>query len=86
MRMMIRDEDGATLAVEDMYVTVNLWEYFLEPKKPMDSFDSRFGLVVGDYTEFGYSSLAEITPYIISHATGEALNNCFPAPGWHWKE
>ena len=41
-----------------------------------------FALVVGDYTELGYVSMDEITPYIMTRTTD--MDEIMPAPMWSW--
>lgn len=83
MRTMVKSDDPKVkLKVDRVFVLTNGWEYFLE--KP-DKNGIAFGLVCGYEDELGDVYLPEVSPYIISEASG-TLEDALPAMDWEWKD
>ena len=74
------NEHGNTIKVVEHIILRNYWEYYIVEAADEDGIV--FALVVGDYTELGYVSMDEITPYIMTRTTD--MDEIMPAPMWSW--
>ena len=79
----ISNDGGEPFAVSQHLILRNMWEYYLEEA---DKEGFAYGLVMGTVNEWGYVSLDEIKPYVISKATGAELDEIMPPEGYHWEE
>lgn len=86
-RKMENVETGTIIDVEQHIITSNFWEFYLTPQEAGQDDSVRFGLVMGDCTELGDVSLAEIGPHVITKAVGRGkLEDVMPAGGWRWQD
>ena len=70
-------------AVAQHIILRNGWEYYLEEE---DSYGQAFGFVMGFVNEWGMVDIAELKPYIVSKATGTALDEIMPPEGYYWED
>jgi len=82
-RNIIPNEGGEAFAVGLHIILRNMWEYYLEEP---DENGIAFGYVMGFANEWGNVDMKEIEPYIISRATGTALDEIMPPEGYCWED
>ena len=79
-RKMRRVGGKTVINVKEHIIVRNFWEYYVTDKGYNK--DIRTCLVMGDETELGDVSLAEIAPYIRTRTSD--LRELMPAVGWEW--
>jgi hypothetical protein len=78
----VKNGKRKTVTVYRAMVLRNGWEIF--QTEPEDSHDFAYGLTCGFEDEFGYFSLKEIEPFVVSAVSGKNLEEALPAQGWEW--
>lgn len=85
MRRLINTETKKPVEypVKALIITKNLWEHFIfdVPDIPKNS-DQQFAFVMGYENEFGYVSLSELRPHVIS--VTKDLSEVMPPDGYQW--
>jgi len=82
-RNIIHVDGGEPFAVHQHIILRNGWEYYLEETN-QDGI--AFGYVMGFANEWGCVDMAEIEPYIMSIARGDALNDIMSPFEYYWED
>ena len=71
------------LEIVEHIILKNYWEYYILKDDEYSTEDIKTALVMGDATELGDVSLAEMEPYIKSRTSN--LSELMPAAGYKWE-
>ena len=71
------------LEIVEHIILKNYWEYYILKDDEYATEDIKAALVMGDATELGDVSLAEMEPYIKSRTSN--LSEIMPAAGYKWE-
>lgn len=82
MRKMINPKSGQELVISEHIILRNFWEYYVISDEGTS--EDMLCLVMGDYQEMGWVSMAEIKPYIFSKTKVTKKTELMPADGWQW--
>ena len=77
------EDPSEPFAVAQHIILKNFWEYYLEPA---DENGIAFGYVMGFENEWGSVDVDEISPHILSRASGSMLNDIMPPEGYYWED
>ena len=80
-KMMIKGD--LKLEIVEHIILKNYWEYYILKDDEYSTEDIKAALVMGDATELGDVSLAEMEPYIKSRTSN--LSELMPAAGYKWE-
>ena len=82
-RNIISNQGGEPFAVHQHIILKNFWEYYLGET---DENGIAFGFVMGFASEWGSVDVDEISPHILSRASGSMLNDIMPPEGYYWED
>jgi len=71
------------LEIVEHIILKNYWEYYILKDDEYSTEDIKTAVVMGDATELGDVSLAEMEPYIKSRTSN--LSELMPAAGYKWE-
>jgi len=71
------------LEIVEHIILKNYWEYYILKDDEYSTEDIKTAVVMGDATELGDVSLAEMEPYIKSRTS--TLRELMPAAGYNWE-
>ena len=80
-KMMIKGD--LKLEIVEHIILKNYWEYYILKDDEYSTEDIKTAVVMGDATELGDVSLAEMEPYIKSRTSN--LSELMPAAGYKWE-